>query len=192
MSEENKNDVGNEKKVENQPKQKDDSLPLQEKNENQDGEKNPVPYERFKQVNDKMRDLETQLKDLSDSKNKLEREQEEERKKKLKEQEKFKELADEFENKFVEMEPKYKQATERIEKLEGVLTKMAEAQIEAVPELYREVVGSMPLLERISWLAENQSKLSETNPKGIPPTPKPKGQGELSHEQRLKLAKRTF
>lgn len=174
----------------------DQNLELQEKNE-KGGEQEkqqpqPVPYERFKEVNDKMRDMEQKLQELSESKTLMEQEQERKRQQELKEQQKFEQLAQEFQGQYEELKPKYEQATQRIEALEGVLESLSQAQMEQVPELYRTVVASMPLLERISWLAENQSKLSESKPQGIPGTPEGKGKPELSREERLKRARRTF
>lgn len=181
-------DVGGEEKGD----QTDPNLELQEKNEKGEQTPQPVPYERFQQVNSQMREFEKQLKELSEQKSQLELEQEKKRQQELKEQQKFEQLAQEFQTKYEDLEPQFNSANERIQALEGALQGFADAQMEQVPELYRTVVESMPLLERISWLTENQSKLSETKPQGVPKTPEGKSKGELSPEERRKRAKRTF
>ena len=152
----------------------------------------PVPYLRFKEVNDKAKAYETRLAEL-EAKN-LERESENDkaRQARLKEQEKFQELAEEWQGKYETMEPEFSAQKAELEINNALLEAYANSELELVPELYRDVVSKLPLAERLAWFTDNKDKLGETKPKGIPVTPKGSGSGEISDEERRKLSARTF
>ena len=152
----------------------------------------PIPYERFKEVNDRAKTYETRLAELETLNADRETAEETKRQDRLKEQEKFQELAVEWEGKFTAMKPLFEAATAELETVKELLGRYATTQTERVPELFREVVANMPLIQRLEWLTENSEKLGEDSPKGIPATPVGGGTGELSDDDRRRRAARTF
>jgi chromosome segregation ATPase len=192
---EEKNQEGDGKKEDEKgEKGKPKELSLQEKNENNDGDQklDPIPYDRFKEVNEEKKRLQAELDKVEAERSKAKKEQEKKRTDELAEQEKFKELAEEFQGKVEKLEPELSEANKKLAEFEKVLTTFLESQMKTVPEIFQSVVSSMPLLERVSWLADNAEKLGENKPKGIPKTPEGTGKGEISHEERLRRSKRTF
>ena len=153
----------------------------------------PIPYDRFKEVNDRARAYEKRLAELEAKNLEREKEQEQKRVNALKEQENFKELAMEWEGKVLDLTPKYEAVQGQLEEANKLLAQYADAQIELVPELFRDVVSKMPLTERLAWLTDNKDKLGKGKPGGIPATPTGKGNAEeLTQAQRRQRAARTF
>lgn len=153
----------------------------------------PIPYARFKEVNDARRELENRLAELE--KLELARQSDAEKAKleRMKEQEKFQELAEEMQGKYEALKPQHDELKAQLEAHQETLEKYAEAQIGAVPELFREVVGRMPLLERLQWLTDNLDKLdTKQKPSGIPATPEGVNRPDLKDEDRRQRAARTF
>lgn len=157
-----------------------------------EGEPGPIPYHRFKEVNDQAKALTTRLAELEKKQTEAESAQEEARQAKLKEQAKFEELANEWERKYTELQPQSKAAEEELVSVKAVLEKYAATQLEAVPELYRSVVEKLPLTERLDWLSENADKFVDKKPSGVPATPKGSGSGEMTDDERRRLSARTF
>lgn len=163
------------------------------KNTDTDGKEiDPVPYSRFKEVNERSKAQADELAQLKKEKEEAEKAKEDDRRKKLKEKEEFEKLAGEWEAKFEEAAPKLTAANKELEELRGLLETFANAGLEKVPELYRDVVKDMPLQSRLAWLTENQDKLNDEKPKGIPKTPEGSGKGKITDEERRALSRRTF
>ena len=185
-----------EKKLEEEKKKKQEELDASAgtKKPETDGDQQPgpVPYERFKEVNEKAKGYEARLAELEKTNSDRELEEEKARQARLKEQEKFQELATEWETKATDLKPKFDASEAELAKVNEILGKYAEAQMESVPELYRDIVAKMPLVERLEWLTENIEKLGKTPPKGVPATPKGTGTGELTDEERRNRSARTF
>ena len=152
----------------------------------------PIPYERFKEVNEKAKGYEARLAQLEEQNRDREVEADKARQSRLKEQEKFQELATEWETKAVDLQPKLETAEAELVKHQEVLGRYAEAQIEQVPEVFRDVVAKLPLLERLEWLTANIDKLTKGQPKGVPATPKGSGTGEMTSEERRRKSARLF
>jgi hypothetical protein len=182
-----------EKKKGQDVKEEDKQDPAAEpKTTDTDGEKGPIPYERFKEVNDRAKTYETRLAELEKLNTERETEAEKARTDRLKEQEKFQELATEWEGKFNELSPQHDAVVAELKVANEIIGKFADAQMEAVPELYRDIVAKLPLTERLAWLTENSEKLGKTSPKGVPATPAGSGAGDISDEERRKKSARTF
>ena len=161
--------------------------------ESGDSSPGPIPYDRFKEVNDRAKVYETRLAELEKLNTDREAAEETKRTERLKEQEKFQELANEWEGKFVELQPQYDAAQKELNTVRAILERYAESQLEQVPELFRDVVSKLPLTNRLEWLTENSDKLGKTSPTGIPSTPVgSKPPGELSDDERRKRSARTF
>lgn len=151
-----------------------------------------VPYSRFKEVNEKAKERERRLAELEEKLVEREQAEEERRKEEMKKKEQYQELAEELDTELSEVKPAYESAKERIKELEEILSNHAKSQIDLVPEIYRSVVESMPLVERLNWLNDNREKLASNKPSGIPETPKGKNPKDLTENDRRRKAARTF
>lgn len=155
--------------------------------------KDPVPYDRFQQVNQKLADTLKRVEELDKLEADRQAKAKAETEKQLKEQQKYAELADQYK---AELETATATATDqkaKIEKYEGVLSALYEARKTAVPEMYRSLLDNLDLASRLEWIATNEDKLKTPNgSNGIPPTPNPQGAGNLTPEQRRAKAKRTW
>lgn len=178
-----------ERKQEEEPKVEPGADPKNTENSESPG---PIPYERFKAVNEKARGYEARLAQLEQENADREAAAELERTNKLKEQAKFESLAQELERKYAELKPRFDSADAELQKTTAILEKYAEVQVAQVPELYRGIIGKLPLTERLEWLTENQDKITKVQPKGIPATPEGSGRGELSDDERRRKSARTF
>lgn len=188
MTDKEKQEV--EEEVEEEPKEPTAESKKPETEE--DSQPGAVPYARFKEVNDRARAYETRLAQLEQQNADRETATETARQDRLKEQEKFQELAVEWEDKFTELEPQHDAAKKELSTIRALLEGYAEAQMEFVPELFRDVVAKLPLADRLEWLTENSGELGKDKPQGIPVTPKGSTQGELSVDDRRRRAARTF
>lgn len=150
----------------------------------------PVPYDRFKAVNDEAKQLKARISELEKAETERTKEQDAAEKKRLKEQQKWQELAEQHEAKVGQLEPELATVKAELEAANAALASYASAQIEHVPEMYRPLVESLPVLKQLEWLTENGEKLTQKpQPNGGPTTPKAKGKGDLTPEQRRKAAK---
>lgn len=153
----------------------------------------PIPYDRFKEVNDRAKAAEARIKELEKKEADRQSDAEKARLDRMKEQEKFQELAEEMKEKYEALQPKYEAMEQELQKHQEVLKQFADAQLEAVPELFRDVVGAMPLLERLQWLTDNRDKLTtKGKPGGVPATPEGVNRPDLTDEDRRRRAARTF
>ena len=152
----------------------------------------PVPYERFKEINDRANELSERLKAFEAKETDRLTEEEKQQRERLKEQEKFQELATEWEGKFNELSPAHDASQKELNKVRELLERYALAEMENVPDLYKDVVGKLPLTERLDWLTENKDKFKSEKPKGIPVTPGGSGSGDLSDDDRRGKSARTF
>lgn len=163
------------------------------KGEDPPQEPGPIPYDRFKEVNDRARSYEKRLAELEKQNEEREKQADDDRKKELRKQEKFQELAEEQEQKVAQLEPEVKRLQGELDAANEMLGNVAEAQMELVPELFRDVVAGLPVKERLEWLTANADKLGKGKPSGIPATPQGKGNAdELTSEQRRRKSARTF
>jgi hypothetical protein len=163
--------------------------------EGTDNQPAPVPYDRFKEVNQRAKLAEERLAKLEQVERERLEQEETDRQKKLKEQQQFQSLAEEWEQKFTTLEPEHKTLKDKYDQAMEVLGGYAKSQMERVPEVFQSVVGTMPVLERLQWLTENAEKLdsvSSPGPKGIPASPKGRTPGDHSEEERRRKAARTF
>jgi len=157
-----------------------------------------IPYQRFKEVNDRNKQLAERLEALERERDAQTQEAERERQRQMKDQEKYKELASELEQKVADLEPRLAETQARLQRLEGILDAHATAQMKLVPEVYHSVINKLPVEERLEWFTANRELLEPTTttegsgPKGIPATPKGRGTAKLSDEDRRQRAARTF
>jgi hypothetical protein len=151
----------------------------------------PVPYDRFKEVNEKSKELEKRLAQYEQEKTAAQKAQEEADSKRLEEQQKWQELAEKRGQKAQEAETGLTAATERLGRYETALTSFLQAEKAAIPDIFHDLLGKMDVVEQLEWIAANKAKLTIKTPNGIPATPPPKGKGELSPEERRRQAART-
>jgi vacuolar-type H+-ATPase subunit I/STV1 len=160
---------------------------------NTDNQPGPIPYDRFKEVNDSLKATKKQLDELLADKEKREKERKEAEDKRLESQKEFETLANERKSKLDDAEKTINTYKAELDAQTAVLSALYESRKGLVPEMYQPLLESMDLVKRLQWIAENESKLkpASTN-NGIPHTPNPKGTGEITPEQRRAKAKSTW
>lgn len=161
---------------------------------NTDNPPGPIPYERFKEVNDQYKALKSQLDELQKEKEKRDKEAKEAEEKRLESQKEFETLANERKAELDKANETNNTYKAELEAQTAVLTALYESRKSLVPEMYQPLLEGMDLVKRLQWIAENESKLkpASNGTNGIPTTPNPKGTGDLTPEQRRARAKRTW
>jgi vacuolar-type H+-ATPase subunit I/STV1 len=160
---------------------------------NTDNQPGPIPYDRFKEVNDQLRTAKSQLEELQREKEKREKERKEAEDKRLESQQQFEQLANERKSELEKANEANNTYKAELEAQTAVLQSLYESRKALVPEMFQPLLDSMDLVKRLEWIAANESKLKPANgANGIPPTPNPKGAGEMTPEQRRERSKRTW
>jgi hypothetical protein len=151
----------------------------------------PVPYERFKEVTDALRELKAWKAQQEQAAAAAKTEADKAKQKQLREQEKWQELATAHEQKVAELEPQLQAATAERDRAYEVLEAHAESLLDSVPALFRPLVESLPVLERLAWLTENRDKLTLNGGRaaGTPQTPNGTGRGVMTDEERRQKAR---
>jgi hypothetical protein len=153
----------------------------------------PIPYERFKEVNEQFKLAKQQLDDLLADKQKREKETKEAEEKRLESQKEFEQLATERKLELEQAHSTIGNVQEQLTRQTAVLESLYEARKTAVPEMFQPLLDKLDLVDRLQWIADNEAKLKPVNgANGIPSTPTPKGMGELSPDQKRARAKRTW
>lgn len=175
---------------EDQQKQVEKSDETKNTENNQPG---PIPYERFKEVNDQYKAMKSQLDELQKEKEKREKAAKEAEEKRLESQKEFETLANERKTELEKANETITTYKAELEAQTVVLSALYESRKSLVPEMFRPLLDSMDLVKRLEWIAANESKLKPaSNGNGIPHTPNPKGTGDLTPEQRRARAKSTW
>lgn len=173
---------------EKQPGQQPDAAKNTENNQ-----PGPIPYERFKEVNDQYKAMKSQLDELQKEKEKRDKDAKEAEEKRLESQQQFEQLANERKTELEKANSEISTYKAELEAQTAVLQSLYESRKALVPEMFQPLLDSMDLVKRLEWIAANEFKLKPANgANGIPPTPNPKGQGELTPDQRRERSKRTW
>lgn len=158
-----------------QEQQKQDQKAAGEKPESSQPESNEektIPYNRFQEVNEGKKALEQKLADYEAAELKRQADSEAAKKKQLEEQNKFQELYQAAEAEKTRAIESATTLTGRVELLEKALETQWDTQKELIPEMFRDLVGAMPIEARIEWLSTNSEKLTEKDksngtPRGV-------------------------
>ncbi len=136
----------------------------------------------------------TELKKLQEAEEERAKKQKEADEKWLESQQQFEQLASERKNELEKVTAEITDYKGKLERQTAVLTALYESRKAAVPEMYQPLLDKLDLVDRLQWIAENESKLkpASNGANGIPHTPNPKGNGEMTPEQRRAAAKRTW
>jgi uncharacterized protein (DUF3084 family) len=174
---------------EKQPGQQPDAAKNTENNQ-----PGPIPYERFKEVNDQYKAMKSQLDELQKEKEKRDKDAKEAEEKRLESQQQFEQLANERKTELEKANSEISTYKAELEAQTAVLSALYESRKALVPEMFQPLLDSMDLVKRLQWIAENESKLkpASNGVNGIPHTPNPKGQGELTPDQKRAKARRTW
>ena len=161
---------------------------------NTDNQPGPIPYDRFKEVNDSLKATKKQLDELLADKEKREKERKEAEDKRLESQKEFETLANERKSKLDDAEKTINTYKAELDAQTAVLSALYESRKGLVPEMYQPLLDEMSLIKRLEWIAANESKLKPVSngSNGIPHTPNPNGTGDLTPEQRRAKAKSTW
>jgi len=154
----------------------------------------PIPYDRFKEVNDSLKATKKQLDELLADKEKRNKEQKEAEEKRLESQKEFETLANERKTQLDKANETITTYKAELEAQTAVLSQLYESRKSLVPEMYQPLLDEMNLIKRLEWIAANESKLkpASNGTNGIPHTPNPKGTGDLTPDQRRAKAKSTW
>jgi hypothetical protein len=176
------------KPEEQQPGQQPDAA------KNTDNQPGPIPYDRFKEVNDSLKATKKQLDELLADKEKRDKDAKEAEEKRLESQKEFETLANERKSELEKANESINTYKAELEAQTAVLSALYESRKGLVPEMYQPLLDEMSLIKRLEWIAANESKLkpASNGSNGIPHTPNPKGTGELTPDQRRAMAKRTW
>ena len=176
------------KPEEQQPGQQPDAA------KNTDNQPGPIPYDRFKEVNDSLKATKKQLDELLADKEKRDKDAKEAEEKRLESQKEFETLANERKSKLDDAEKTINTYKAELEAQTAVLSQLYESRKGLVPEMYQPLLDEMSLIKRLEWIAANESKLkpASNGSNGIPHTPNPKGTGDLTPDQRRAKAKSTW
>ena len=160
---------------------------------NTDNQPGPIPYERFKEVNEQLKASKQQLDELLADKQKREKEQKEAEEKRLESQQQFEQLANERKAELETANTNLATVQAQLDRQSAVLDALYESRKTAVPEMYQPLLDKLDLVDRLQWIADNEAKLKPANGvTGIPNTPTPKGMGEMTPDQKRARAKRTW
>jgi len=155
----------------------------------------PVPYDRFREVNERAKTLEVEVERFKSAEAKRADDEKKGKEKQLAAEAKWQELATARESERDTAVTERDTLKSQVAAYEAALQRVYEGRVTAVPEMYRPLLSQLPLPERMTWIAENEDKLTANGkpaPGGIPSTPNPKGAGALTDDERRKRAARTF
>lgn len=180
--------------TEGNPKEQQVQVDKSDVTKNTDNQPGPIPYERFKEVNDQYKAMKSQLDELQKEKEKREKDAKEAEEKRLESQKEFETLANERKTELDKANETITTYKAELEAQTAVLTQLYESRKSLVPEMFQPLLEGMDLVKRLQWIAENESKLkpASNGVNGIPHTPNPKGTGDLTPEQRRARAKSTW
>lgn len=152
----------------------------------------PVPYDRFKAVNDDLAAHKKQLAALAKADAARQKAEEEADSKRLADQQEWQALATKNADKAAAATGELEALKPNYDKAIAVLEKFAALQMAAVPDIYRPLLEKLPVVERLDWLTENQEKLQPRSGGAIPATPPARGNGRMTDEERRRQAAKTF
>jgi hypothetical protein len=118
-------------------------------------EKGPIPYERFKAVNDEAAELRKWRKEREAADKAAEKKAADAEAARLAEQGKFKELAEAAEKKASDLEP-FKTKAERAE---AALTKLLEEERKGLPKHVTELLDKLDPVDQLEYIAKNREAL---------------------------------
>jgi flagellar motility protein MotE (MotC chaperone) len=106
----------------------------------------------------------------------------------LAEQQKFQELADKRKAQLETLEPQVKTLQEQVERYRSALEQYTKAALEQAPDFVRPLLEKMDPVDQLQYLSEHAAAFAAGAADGPPKTPKPRGEGELSDDERKKRA----
>jgi chromosome segregation ATPase len=142
----------------------------------------PVPYSRFKEVNEERKNLQQRIQALEAAERKRQEDADKAEQQRLEEQNKFEELAQTRKAKVDELTSANDQLTaqtqtlqERVTALEAALAAYRDKEIEGLPDSVKALLAEQPVEKQLEWLAANKESVTKLSPDGVPPSPKPDG-----------------
>lgn len=127
-----------------------------------------VPISRLNDHIQRTKAAEAELEQFRSAEEKRLADSEAAKKKQLEDQQKFQELYQTAESEKVQAVEQVTALTAQVESMAKSLEAQWDVQKELIPELYRNLVGAMPIEDRIQWLSENSEKLTKEKGNGTP------------------------
>jgi len=125
---------------------------------NSKGADNMIPKTRFDEINNKYKEMKTQLDNILTLKETEDRENEA---KKLDDKKKagdFENLYNQSNTDLEKYKGESKTGKDRVESLEGIITVMLDAKLETIPEEYRGLIPELAPEAKLAWLTNAESK----------------------------------
>lgn len=147
----------------------------------------PIPYDRFKAVNDELGQLRQWKTEQDAATAKAKKDAEAAEAKRLTEANEFKTLAEQRAAKIAELE----QSAGRVATLEAAVKAVYESRLRALPEGARKAVEGLPGLtieQRLSWLAENEALFTKAQPPNINGTAQSATATQMDEAQAAEIA----
>jgi DNA repair exonuclease SbcCD ATPase subunit len=111
-----------------------------------------IPKSRFDEVNQKFKDVQTQLNELLSAKQEAEKKAQEE-------QGKFQELYENTSKEYSDFKSKFESVDTRAKELEGVITGLLETKLEAIPQDYHDLIpGNLTPEQKLDWINKAETK----------------------------------
>lgn len=159
----------------------------------QNTEPGPVPYARFREVNEELKQLKAWRADWEKAEAKRKADAEAAEAERLKKQGEFEKLAEQAQAKARELEQQVATASERVKTLETALKTYLDQERQGLPAHILALLDALPVEKQLEYIATNRQALkpapAQQSGGGIPPTPAPGSPpGKLSEEERRKRA----
>ncbi|MGM0904257.1 MAG: hypothetical protein ACQEXB_24535 [Bacillota bacterium] len=111
-----------------------------------------IPKSRFDEVNQKFKDVQTQLNELLSAKQEADRKAQEE-------QGKFQELYENTSKEYSDFKSKFESVDTRAKELEGVINGLLETKLEAIPQDYHDLIpGNLTPEQKLDWINKAETK----------------------------------
>lgn len=115
-------------------------------------ESHMIPKTRFDEVNQKFKDVQSQLDALLSEKKEAERKAQEE-------QGKFQELYENTTKEFTDVKTKFESVENRAKELEGVINGLLETKLSTIPEDYHDLIpGNLTPEQKLDWINKAELK----------------------------------
>jgi hypothetical protein len=150
----NTDNAGNNQDPQGQGSNENNTAGQHEKDASQNNQQNEnfIPKTRFDEVNNKFKELQEKL----DAMDKQKEQEELESKKKKGE---FEELYNNTQSELENTKTQFKETSQRVEQLEGIIQTLVDAELEAVPEEMRDLVPeNFTAEQKLSWITTAKKK----------------------------------
>ena len=122
-------------------------------------EEKTIPYQRFLEINNKTKELQTQLDNLLQEKKKAEKAKEKTEREAKEKQGEFETLYSETKSKYEQIEIEHTATRNRIETLEAVVQELLDNELKEIDKEYVDIIPeNLSVEQKLSWIAKAKAK----------------------------------